>query len=517
MADDAGPDLVDPGAFRNTLLQLANQVGSGLFTATLTLYLVRALGASGYGLYALAVSIAGLLALPAGFGLPMAIGRFLADHRVDRSQLRAILALGLRLQVPLAVAVSVGLFAAAEPLAHAYHDPGLAWPLRWAALAIVGQTLFGFLSYACMSIRRVAVSLYMGIIESATETLTSVTLVLAGAGAAGATLGKAIGYGVASAAGLYLTLRLLGGLRRGVAVSPSVGARTIIAYAGATFIVDVGISAISQVDILLIGALLSSAAVGSFSAVVRMLAVLSYLGVAVAGGVAPRLSLGSGAPDARAFGQGIRYLLILQGMVIAPLVVWAKPIIDLVLGPGYGRSVAILQVLTLGMFVAAPAALLSLSVTYLGEARRRVRIVLWTLLLGIVVTYALIRTVGLVGAAIGDDIVEIAYISANLWICTRLITVDLRRLGWCVVRTLLAAAAMAVPLLLLGTNHLGLVEWIAGLLAGGAAFVATLLITRETSIAELRWIGVRLLLEVRPKSRSALSAEEDGVVGGDGG
>ncbi len=346
--DDHGADLADPGAFRNTLLQLANQVGSGLFTAGLTLYLVRALGASGYGLYALAVSIAGLLALPAGFGLPMSIGRFLADHRVDRDQLRAILALGLRLQVPLAAAVSIGLFVAAEPLAHAYHDPGLTWPLRWAALAIIGQTLFGFLSYACMSIRRVAVGLYMGIIESATETLSSVALVLAGAGAAGATLGKAIGYGVASAAGFYLTLRLLGGLRRRAAVRPNVGTRAVISYAGATFIVDVGISAISQVDILLIGALLSSAAVGSFSAVVRMLAVLSYLGVAVAGGVAPRLSLGGGAPDARAFGQGIRYLLILQGLVIAPMVVWAKPIIDLLLGPGYGRSVAILQVLTLG-------------------------------------------------------------------------------------------------------------------------------------------------------------------------
>jgi O-antigen/teichoic acid export membrane protein len=239
-----------------------------------------------------------------------------------------------------------------------------------------------------------------------------------------------------------------------------------------------------------------------------MLAVLGYLGVAVAGGVAPRLSLGSGSPDARAFAQGIRYLLLLQGLAVAPLVVWAKPVIDLVFGPGYESSVEVLQVLSVGMFVTAPAALLSLSVTYLGEARRRVRIVLWTLLLGVVVTYALIQTLGLVGAAVADDVVAIAYLSANLWICTRLISVDLRGLAWSLARTVMAMAAMAVPLLLLGTDHLSLIEWIVGLVAGVAAYVATLLLTREISIAELRSVGGRVLIEVRPKSSPAPSADQ---------
>lgn len=499
-ADSSESGLADPGAVRNTLLQLANQVGSGVFTAGLTLYLVRALGASGYGLYALAVSIAGLLALPAGFGLPMSIGRFLADHREDVGQLRAILVLGLKLQIPAALVASVGLFALAGPVAHAYGHPRLVWPLRWAALSILGLTMFGFVSYAGMSIRQAAISLKMSLIESATETLTSGGLVLAGAGAAGATLGKAVGYGVAAAAGLYFTVRLLGGLRRGEIAAPNVGARAVVLYAGATFIVDVGISAISQVDVVLIGALLSSAAVGSFSAVLRILAVLSYLGLAVAGGVAPRISLGGGEPDTQAFNQSVRYLLILQGLVIAPMVVWARPIVHLLLGPGYGGSVRVMQVLTVTAFVSAPAALLSLSVTYLGEARRRVRIVLWTLVLGVAAIYVSIRAVGLPGAAIGDDVVAVAYVGANLWICARLISIDLRGLALSCLRTMLAAGAMAVPLFLIGTQHLDVGQWIAGFLAGGVAFLAALLLTREISIAELRSVGTRLLTEVRPGS-----------------
>ena len=74
--------------------------------------------------------------------------------------------------------------------------------------------------------------------------------------------------------------------------------------------------------------------------------------------------------------------MIAQGLVIAPMLVWAKPIVELLLGPGYGSSVQILRVLTVVAFVSAPAALISSAVTYLGEGRRRIIVVLGTLLLG---------------------------------------------------------------------------------------------------------------------------------------
>ena len=214
------------------------------------------------------------------------------------------------------------------------------------------------------------------------------------------------------------------------------GARAIMRYAGAMLIVDVTWSAIAQIDVLLVGAVLTSAAVGSFGAVMRILMVLGSLGLAVSSAVAPRLSLKGGSPDTRAFVQGIRYLLVVQGLVIAPLLVWARPIVDLLLGSGYHSAPAILRVLTVQAFVSSPAALISVAVTYLGEARRRVPIVLGTLVLGLIVTYVLIRVVGVVGAAIGDDIVQVVYVAAHLWICSRLITLDLRALGVSCLRTL---------------------------------------------------------------------------------
>jgi O-antigen/teichoic acid export membrane protein len=491
--------MADPGALRNTMLQFASQVATATFTSGLTLFLVRKLGAAGYGVYSLAYSVGGLVLLPAALGLPTSIGRFLADHRTDLGHMRAILAMGMRLQAPAALAAGLAMFGLAGTIADAYGNPELTWPLRWMACAVIAQAFFGFFTATCTSIRRVSASLWMVIIESATETTAAIVLVLAGAGAAGALGGKALGYAVAAVAGFFLVSRLLGGLNRRDLPAAPVRVRSIVSYAGALFVVSATWQAIAQVDILLIGALLTTAAVGSFSAVLKILTLLGYLGIAVSGGVAPRLSRAGGAPDTRSFNEALRYLMIAQGLVIAPMLIWAKPICALLLGPGSPDSPQILQVLTVQAFVSAPASLVSVSVNYLGEGRRRVMIMLATLVLGVVSTYVLLRVMGLIGAAIADDLVQIVYVSAHLWICSRLISVDLGRLWRSCLRTLAAAAAMILPLLAMGTDHLTALQWVVGAAGGLAAYVGVLLLTRELSFSELRVVASRLRLASAPR------------------
>jgi O-antigen/teichoic acid export membrane protein len=490
--------LADHGASRNTLLQFISNMAGVIFTGVLTLFLVRALGASGYGRYALAVTIAGLLVLPTGLGLPMAVGRYLADNRNDIGQLRAILALGLKLLVPATLMVTVGLFASAGLIAKAYGDPRLAWPLRLVALSVMGQALFTFLSYAGAALRQSGMPLRMAIVESVTETSSAILLVVVGAGAAGAALGKSIGYAVATVAGFVLIGRLLGRVRLKERVNAKVAPRQVLGYASATFIVDVGYTVIARVDILLIGVLLTSAAVGSFSAVLRIVTVLGYLGTAVSAGVAPRLSLAGGSPDTRAFNQAIRYLLIVQGLVLAPMIVWAKPLTDLLLGSGYPRSAVIMQVLSVTAFVSAPAALLSVSVNYLGAAQRRVKVIFLTLVLGVVSTYVLIDVLGLVGAAIADDIVAIVYVGASLWLCAQLISVEVSPLMACVARTVIAAAAMALVLRIVGTEHLSPVQWVIGGAAGAIAYLGALFLSGEVSVLELRSFAAQFVSAARP-------------------
>jgi stage V sporulation protein B len=489
--------IADAGAVRNTALQLATQLAGLVFTSVLTLFLVRELGPSGYGVYALATGIAGLLVLPAGLGLPMAVGRYIADHRHDLRQIRAILRIGLRLQLPASVFAAAALFAASGSIASAYGEPHLGWPLRWAAVSVLGQTIYNFLASVPTSVRQSGAGLAMATAESAVETLSAIALVLAGAGAAGATLGRAAGYLAGAAVGAVLTRRLVGrgGEGRGGRVpgGPSRGAlapRTLLGYAGATFVVDLGVGVIAQIDVILIGAILTSSAVGRFGAVIRLLIVLGYLGVAVAGGVAPRLSRGSGEPDSRALRDGLRFLLLIQGLSIAPMIVWARPIVTLAFSARYGSAADVLEVLTLYSFASAPAALLSLSITYLGAAQQRVSVVLATLALGVVLTYVLLEVIGLLGAAIADDIVALVYLAANLELCHRLVRLDLPSLAQTLVRTLLAAAVMGVVLWCFGREQLSAFDWLAGGVLSIAAYAVMLVISGELSVAELKaWVG----------------------------
>jgi O-antigen/teichoic acid export membrane protein len=245
--------------------------------------------------------------------------------------------------------------------------------------------------------------------------------------------------------------------------------------------------------VLLIGALISTAAVGSFAAVLRVLTVVGYVGAAVAASIAPRLSLAGPGPDVRSFERALRYLLIVQGATIAPMIVWARPVTELLLGSGYHSAAEIMRVLSIYSFVGAPASMITLAVTYLGEARRRLPIMVITLTLGIAATYFLIKWLGVIGAAVGDDAVIVVYVFAHFRIAATLIDIDLRSLTRSLLATIAAATAMAAVLYSIGTSELTLVDWAAGIVGGVAGYTAVLLLMGELTVAELTAVSARVL------------------------
>ncbi len=479
------------GPLRNTLLQLAAQFATAGFTAILTVFLVRKLGAAGYGIFVTALAVGTLAELPSDFGLPAAIARFVAERRHDPAAVSAILARGLQLKVCGAMIGSLALVAGAVPIADAYGHPGLVWPLRWVAIAIFGQGLLAFCSANFAALRNVTSTLKMVVCESVVETMASVALVAAGTGVTGAVLGRAVGYTFGGLVGLWLVRRITGPLRAAWKRRGIVSIRSIAGYAGAMMIVDVFHSAIAQIDILLVGAILGLDAAGQFGAVNRLYTFLTYLGISVASGVGPRLVRGGGGkPDARSFASGLRHLIVAQGLLLAPLVVWARPIISLVLGSGYRPSVEIMQALAPMVILGGLAPVLALGANYLGEARRRVPIMIVTLAVALVANYVLLRTIGLIGAAIADDFAFVVHVGAHFWLCRRFVELDLKELALTLLRTLLAASSMGVVLAALGTGHLSVPVWFAGVLVGPAAFGATLFLLREITSGDIRaWSG----------------------------
>lgn len=479
---------------RNTAYSFATQMVTAAFTAALTIYLTRALGPDDFGLFALAASIGTLLLLPSDFGISQSVARFVAERREGpRDAVAAVVSEGLRLKLIAGLAVSALLFALAGPIASAYGEPGLGWPIRWVSIAVFGQSLVAYCRYAFLALRRASVGFAMVFSESAVEAGASVALVILGAGAAGAAAGRAIGYGVGMAIALALTARALGRGALAVRSGEPSARRRIATYAGALLVIDAAYSAMTQVDAILIGAVLSATSVGLFTAVLRLMTFLTYPGLSVANSVAPLLARGAGQmPGAGAFGAALRWLIVLGVLMAVPLLVWAEPIVDLVLGPEYEESSEVMRALAGLALLGGVAPLVSTGVNYLGEARQRIPIALGTLAFGVASALILLQTVGLLGAAYSAIATSALYVGGHLWILQRLVGLPLRPLALSLVRSLLAGAAMAAALAAFGTQSLSPLEWAGGGIAGLAAFGVVLAASGELRPEDVRAWASRL-------------------------
>ena len=469
---------------RNTLFGLATQVTTAAFTAVLTLYLVRALGPHDYGLFALSVGIGTLLVLVSDLGISGASGRFMAEESGDLRKVTAVISDSTWLKLLVLTPVCTALWLLAEPIANLYNAPGLIWPLRGISIAVLGQGMFIFYRHAFVSIGRVSLTWQMILFESACEVGASIALVLLGAGAAGAAFGRGIGYVVGSLFAVAMIWRVLG--RGAIGFSGHGQARRVARYGGALLIVTIAYTLFEQIGVLLIGAFIGTNAVGIFEAPNRLTQFLSYGGQAVAYGVGPRLARRAGqVPDARVFMLATRYLLLLQSLLLAPVVVWAEPIADVVLGSGYSGSVAVLRALAPFMFLLGIGTFITLAVNYVGEAKRRIWISIATLVLCAAIDVALLPTIGVVGAAIGMDVAFAGYVLGHFWICKRVFDFSVERLLLSLARCLLAAGAMAAVLALVGTSSLEWWQWIVGAVAGTIAYLVVLVVSREVSRTEI--------------------------------
>jgi O-antigen/teichoic acid export membrane protein len=210
----------------------------------------------------------------------------------------------------------------------------------------------------------------------------------------------------------------------------------------------------------------------------------------VATSVAPRVATHQehGA-DTRAFTLTTRLLIVGYASLLAPLVVWAGPVVDLLLGSSYAGSESVLRAFAPYVFLGGVGAFLSASANYLGRARKRLWVALAAVAINLVVDVVFIPRIGIVAGAIGTGLALALYVPVHLWICARALDVPLRPLGVVLVRSLVAAAAMAGVLFLAGTSDLSVADWVVGAIGAVAAYLAMLFLLRELTVVEARQAG----------------------------
>ena len=482
--------LAPDGIARNIGFAFLAQITTSLFTAALTIYLVRVLGPEEFGLFSLALAIGGMAMTVADFGVPSSAARFVAEQRGDADSVWNVVVSALWLKVLTATIVGVVLFAAAAQIATAYDEPDLAWPLRGMALALWGQSLLTLALQLFMALSRLSVNLRLIFVESTIETTASIALVALAGGAAAAAMGRAVGYIFGGLLGTIVLIRLLGQAthrpRRAKATGES---RAILRYALPMFVIDAAYVSYAQAGPLLIGAILGATSVGLFAAPARLITPLGYLGESVASSVAPRQAANArDGRDVAAFNASLRWLVVVHAAMLAPLIVWAEPIVRLILGAEFAESANVLRVLALYLFLRGISPLISKTVNYLGRAARRIPIVLAALAIDAALNIALLPSMGVIAAAIASVVAYALYVPAQFQICRRELGLPVRPLAITTLRALLAAGAMAAVLAAVGTGTLS----IAQLLGGGAGsliiYAAVLVLSGEVSVAEIRGI-----------------------------
>ena len=469
---------------RSAVFSGAVQVAGTVFTATLTLFLVRALSPADFGRYSIVLAVGAIVLLPSDLGISVSASRSIAEAFGDHARVRNVLAVAVRLKLVLAFVSGAAVTLLAPVIADAYDDHGLVVPLRIMGAAIAAHALFAFTSAAYTALRQMGAVLRIVTLESFVETGSAVALVLAGAGVGGAIAGRALGYGIGAAVGLAMLAGRHGGVRALARERFDRGlARRLALYAGAVAVVDIIWAILSQVDVLIIGALLSTTAVAAFQAPSRLLSLATYPGLALSYALGPRLARGRREDTmVGTLATTARTLLVVQAFAAACTVVFTPWIVAIALGHDYRHTSAesVLRCLAPYVALSGLAPLFSNAIDYVGGARRRIWIAAVTLVVNVALNFILLPLVGPTGAAVALDVGYAFFVGGHVVLSRQLLGVDLGPLASTAARVGVAGLLMAG----IGVGIAALVDGDPGIVLGGLVGIAAFAAVVGTSPAD---------------------------------
>lgn len=474
-AEDDSNQRIGARTLRGVIWAYSSYVGGRAVVLLATALLARLLTPEDFGVVGFALVFMALLDTVKDLGLGQALVAGPADKLYERAD--TVFVAGLALGVGLSVLVG-----AASPLVASFFDEsqlrtivpilGLNFALR-----ALGMTHYAIAQKELNFRARTAAEFC----EVVTRGLVGVGLALAGAGVWALVVGYLAGT-TALVTALWVLVRWRPRFRWRREQLPQ-----LLRFGGAITGVDITAAIVNNVDYVLVGKVLGPVALGTYTLAFRLPELVVLNVAAVASQVLfPAFANVSRQSLAHAYLVSFRYVMMLCLPLAAGMVVLAEPLVLALFGSTWEDAIGPMRVLALYAF----AATIGIPAGTVYKATGRADILLkmavpWTILL--VGAVAIVVDQGTTAVAACHAVVTGLFSVIGIFLASRLLSVELRRLAGAVVAPLVATtglvAATAGVLVLVDSPWLTL---ILASLAGAAAYVALLWVLVPDALRELR-------------------------------
>lgn len=464
--------------------QLASKVSNAVLMLLLTRYL---LAPSEYGLLNFALSVLAIGQLFGSLGLSKSAARYVNQYiEEDESQIPFILRRTMLYVLVMLVGVGVVIAVFREQIARLVGEPALVPFLVIGIGYVVFYTYTNYLRLVFQAFNRVPLSAALTTIEGVGRLVFAAGFVLLGFGALGAFAGYTASYFVAVVVGLPLLYRLYSSFD--ASDRPESGlSRRILEYSVPTTIIKAGVRLDRKVDVVLVGALLTNAAVGYYTLATQLVNFIAIPAASLGFTITPTLGEQKAGDDTGRAGEiyqtSLEYTLLFYVPASVGIFLVAEPTIRHVFGTDYLGAVPVLQVLSGFVILRAINQLTSDALDYLGLARIRAYALGGMAVLNFGLNVVLIPIYGVVGAAAATMFTYSLYTVVNLYYIDDQLSLDLRDLAASVGVICGISAALGVAVAFLRSFIADLPSLLAVVLAGGLVWA---LLTAASGLIDVR-------------------------------
>jgi len=443
----------------------------------LRIVLARWLGAADLGLYQMVITVQGIATLIATLGIPMALTKYVAEHKDNKDKLSQTTTSGIISSAIFGIVTGILLYALSGVLAGIFNMPELAYLLKILAFALPFTSLLEALLGLFNGLREMKTFAYLMILRSLLMILFIIAFVRLGFGVEGAVFGLVLAIVGACIGGLYLSRKLL----RPNLLNLSQNSKRLVSFGSQVF----GANAVSlianQADIILIGYFLAAKDVGYYSVAVSLSMLFLIIPQAIQRITYPATSEYWSQNNHQALQTMIDKSMKYSACILLPLGLgvgfFSKEIVTVIFGGEFIYAVLPLCILLIARVITG-STIYPIGASFSGVGRPDLALKLGAISAGtnIGLNILLIPRFGIVGAAIATTASLLLGTIIFLALMPRILKVkiDFKWYAWT-----MGLACTAVILFLVGSNLVS--HYVAGgvILCAYTASLFTFFLTKE--------------------------------------